>query len=219
MLISESVRLQWLPRQENYEVGYYLDADDLQQIEDLRHAKPFESENVDVLGALKFGVGVHMRGSHPSEQSYLSLVERLFRERKLRFVFATGSPSYGKNMPAQNVVFLGGSTHLSSLVLAQCAGRAGRRGYGDGVGRVFFAGFSDRDIIRRMCMPLDELTAGLPLLTSYILRATVQLGKCLDVDITDLEKKVLNALTRPLFAHLLSADGGSQWQRQRYRRI
>ena len=43
-----------------------------------------------------------------------------------KFFFATGSLAIGINMPADNVVFLGASSHLTGLTFWQCSVRAGR---------------------------------------------------------------------------------------------
>ena len=121
--------------------------------------------------ALKFGIGEHVSATKDNVR-YLRLVELLFQRRKLKFVFATTSLAFGINMPASNAVFLCYSDHLDSLTFRQCAGRAGRRGFGNNEGRIYFYGFSDMTITRRMCRPLEDLEPSLSISPSYILRCT-----------------------------------------------
>ena len=78
-------------------------------------------------------------------QSYFQLVERLFRQKKLKLVISTSSLSYGINMPARSTVFWGKNVHANPMIFQQCAGRAGRRGI-ESTGKVIFVGFGWRSM-------------------------------------------------------------------------
>lgn len=154
--------------------------------------------------ALKYGIGIHSRVSKEN-QDYLEEVEYLFQSRKLKFVFSTSSLSYGINMPASNVIFLGTSPYLDGLMLRQCAGRAGRRGYGTGIGNVYFAGLSANSIVQKMCMPLNSLKPQLALSTSYLLTSTVSHSVCHRNDCNWIYQLIMRTLTLPLYKFLITS--------------
>jgi hypothetical protein len=101
--------------------GSYLDANDKEFINNTLRSN--EISDIQREG-LHLGIGVHHNVSK-QEQRYLSKVENLFAGRKLKFVIATGSLSYGINMPTANVIFLGASPHLDGMMFRQASGRAG----------------------------------------------------------------------------------------------
>jgi hypothetical protein len=155
--------------------------------------------------ALLFGVGVHS-ANDKDMADYLTLVEQMFGRSELKFVFATGSLSFGINMPCDNVIFAGGSTFLNGQLFWQCAGRAGRRGYGDGVGKIYFLRFEDQAIKRKLCRPLERLFPQCPITPAFMLRATnccsqyeggdsKHAGQVMDM--------MMQTLTRPLFEKLV----------------
>ena len=181
--------------------GHFLSPDDLKRIDSFPPNQISDTQR----RALKYGIGMHCRVSKEG-QDYLEEVEYLFQSRKLKFVFATSSLSYGINMPAANVIFLGSSPYLDGLMLRQCAGRAGRRGYGTGVGKVYFVGFSASSIIQKMCMPLDQLKPQLALSTSYILTSTVSHGTCHPNDSEWIYRLVMRTLTLPLYKYLINSS-------------
>lgn len=85
--------------------------------------------------ALLNGYAVHHAGMLPS---YKSLVEELFRDKQLKVVFATETLVAGINMPVKTVVITSttkttstGKEEITSSLLKQAAGRAGRRGIDD----------------------------------------------------------------------------------------
>ena len=53
-------------------------------------------------------------------REYFLLVEKLFRQGKIRLVFATSTLAYGINMPARTIVFLGKNKYLTPMIFQQC---------------------------------------------------------------------------------------------------
>ena len=155
--------------------------------------------------ALRLGVAQHTAATKKGYK-YLRLVERLFQERKLKFVFATTSLSYGINMPTANVVFLLPSMHLDSSTFRQCSGRAGRRGYGSGIGSIYFFGFSENEIVRKLCLPLEKLEAKLSVSTSDFYRNARWCTTCLETDSSWNNDATLRILLQPLFEYLIDDD-------------
>lgn len=80
-----------------------------------------------LIDAVSRGIGVHHAGMN---RKYRQVVEILFRKGFLRVIVATGTLALGINMPCKTVVFSGDSVFLTALNFRQCAGRAGRRGFG-----------------------------------------------------------------------------------------
>ena len=86
--------------------------------------------------ALRRGIGVH-HSSLPLK--YRQAVERLYRNKQLGIVFATGTLAVGINMPTKTSVFVGDAVYLNAMNFRQMAGRAGRRGF-DLRGHIVFMG-------------------------------------------------------------------------------
>jgi hypothetical protein len=181
----------------------HLSGEDIDRIKALPKHRIRDTERK----ALLLGIGMHYRVAKGSED-YLAEVEYLFQSRKLKFVFATGSLSYGINMPAANVVFLGASPFLDGLMFRQCAGRAGRRGFGAGVGKVFFVGFGVDSIVRKMCMPLDHLRPQLAISASYLLSSSILRSTCSSDDAPWIHQLIMRTLTEPLYKHLITSSPG-----------
>jgi hypothetical protein len=197
-LISREKLQLWF----NGEEYAHLDQSDIKLIEELKES---DKQSESCKRALKYGIGVHTRMAKGHEK-YLHLVEDLFKHKKLKFVIATGSLAFGLNMPADNVVFLGPSMYLSPQIFRQCAGRAGRRGFGDGVGKVYMLGFGEEDISRLLCSPLDALTPQVPYNPSFLLCAIVN---CVNIDERYRQIAVNNlmrVMQRPLFEKLIQVD-------------
>ncbi|EQB65158.1 MAG: Type III restriction enzyme, res subunit family [Thermoplasmatales archaeon I-plasma] len=86
-----------------------------------------------LLPALRSGVGFHHAGMLPDQRR---MVERLFRERKLKVIVATTTLAAGMNLPARSVLikdvyrYNGFSSGLiPNLEIQQMLGRAGRAKY------------------------------------------------------------------------------------------
>jgi hypothetical protein len=160
--------------------------------------------------ALFYGIGIHSSSGKESAE-YLALVEQMFRRSELRYVFATGSLSFGINMPCENVVFAGTSPHLNGLMFWQCSGRAGRRGYGDGVGNIYFLDFPDQAIKRRLCSPLERLSPQCPITPAFMLRASTccaqyQGSAGEHTNVGQVLGMLMKTLTNPLFEKLIKGE-------------
>lgn len=165
------------------------------------NALPNTSE-VRKLGLL-FGIGLHVAVVKEGRQ-YRSAVEKLFQNKKLLFVFATTSLSYGINMPCSKVVFLGDSPHLSNMVFRQSSGRAGRRGHMSGAGNIYFVGFTQLSIIRKLCTPIDSLVPRQAVSPAYILKLTSVSATCHQNNRQWVDHMALQGLVNPLFERLLA---------------
>jgi hypothetical protein len=184
----------------DHEEGHFLSAEDKTRLNQLlpNQIRDFEKK------ALLYGIGMHYRVCKEN-QDYLEEVEYLFQSRKLKFVFATGSLSFGINMPAANVLFLGDSPYLDGLMLRQCAGRAGRRGFGESIGKVYFVGLEPSSIIQKMCLPLDQLKPQLAISTSYLLSCSILKATCHSSDSQWVHALIMSTLTQPLYKHLITS--------------
>ncbi len=84
-------------------------------------------ENYFLIDCLKKGVAYH-HGKMPNQ--IRNLIEDLFRERKLNFIFCTSTLLEGVNFPAQNIFIMnpkqGRTKHMDRLSFWNLAGRAGR---------------------------------------------------------------------------------------------
>jgi superfamily II DNA or RNA helicase len=203
-ILLEKTSLWWGEGGRVYEPGHYLTQEDRNRISTFlpNQIRDYEKK------ALFYGIGLHYRVSREN-QDYLEEVEYLFQSKKLKFVFATGSLSYGINMPAAHVVFLGDSPYLDGLMFRQCAGRAGRRGYGIDVGKVHFVGIDISSMIRKMCLPLDQLRPQLALSASYLLSCSILRATCQESDTEWIHALILRTLTQPLYQHLLLSASSS----------
>ena len=180
--------------------NFYLKEADQKRISELIMESGEESYEIR---GLRYGVAVHY-GAEKGKKNYLRLVENLFQTRKLKYVFATGSLSYGINMPTSNVVFIGNSNFLTGMMFRQCAGRAGRRGHGAGVGNIYFAGFRMESIMRKMCLAMDALSPQLSISPSFLLRLTIMSVRARNHDKEWVDRLALRVLTNPLFRALIS---------------
>jgi replicative superfamily II helicase len=164
------------------------------------NALPYTSEERKL--GLLCGIGLHNAVVKESRQ-YRSMVEKLFQNKKLLFVFATTSLSYGINMPCSKVVFLGDSPHLTNMVFRQSSGRAGRRGHMSGAGNIYFVGFTQLSIIRKLCTPIDSLTPRQAVSPAYILKLTSVNATCHPNNNKWVDHMTLQGLVNPLFERLL----------------
>lgn len=100
--------------------------------------KGINSNTLAYLDALKQGIGVHHRGLLPP---FKTLMEKLFKEKKIKLIFSTDTVSAGLDFPAKTVFIdslmepFNDNAIMSSTLFKQKGGRAGRRGM-DLYGRV-----------------------------------------------------------------------------------
>lgn len=193
-LVGESLLKVWFGSAQN--IDCFLTQAEVTEIMSLPHT----SEKRKL--ALRYGIGLHNAVVKESSQ-YRKTVEKLFQNKKLLFVFATTSLSYGINMPCSKVVFLGDSPHLSNMVFRQSSGRAGRRGYMSGAGHIYFVGFTQLSIIRKLCTPIDSLTPRQALSPAYILKMTSISATCHESNHQWVDHMTLQGLMNPLFEQLL----------------
>jgi hypothetical protein len=118
-----------------------------------------------LFGSLALGVGMHFASL---EELHLREVERLFRMKLLKVCMATGTLSYGINMPCRTVV-LTDEAFMSSIMFGQCVGRAGRRGF-DAKGNVIILGIHRSKVLRLMSSGSPNLRGSMALNISFILR-------------------------------------------------
>ncbi len=108
---------------------------------------------------LRAGYAVHHAGC---SDEYKMEVERLFRAKALRVIFATGTLAMGIHMPCRTVVLAGASPYLTPVSMRQIAGRAGRRGF-DSIGNVVFLGIGIPVIKSLMFAHLPKVQGSLPI--------------------------------------------------------
>ncbi len=137
------------------------------------------------------GIGVHHSGIKGNGQQE---VERLFRERKIDIIVATGTLALGIHMPCRTVVFAGNSPYLNSLMFRQMSGRAGRRGF-DTVGNVVVFGLPYSDFNRLMFCPLPKIIGSMPLTTTLTLQLMMMVESKHDLLIETAQR----VLTQPFF--------------------
>eukprot|EP00891_Asterochloris_glomerata_P004914 jgi/Astpho2/4914/fgenesh1_pg.00069_%23_46_t len=164
--------------------------------EDIERALQNHCDESDVLWrGLKRGIGVHHSGL---PTPYRQLVEVLFRAKYLRVVFATGTLSYGINMPCRTVVFVGDHVWLNSLQYRQMAGRAGRRGF-DQLGHVAFLEVPFQKVRSLQVSPVPYLIGNFPLTVTLSLRLLMLTG----ADPLDIARQhdAMRVLSCPFYAH------------------
>lgn len=111
---------------------------ELDRINRLRGGKGINSNILTYLDSLKQGIGVHHRGLLPP---FKTLMEKLFKEKKIKLIFSTDTVSAGLDFPAKTVFIdslmepFNDNAIMSSTLFKQKGGRAGRRGM-DLYGRV-----------------------------------------------------------------------------------
>ena len=123
-----------------------------------------------LLRALDRGIGVH-HASLP--KWYRQGVERLFRQKKLGVVFATGTLAMGINMPSKTSVLIGDAVYLNAMSYRQMTGRAGRRGF-DLRGNIVFMGISSEKCFRLLRSDLPKLQGNLVMDNSLALRLMIR---------------------------------------------
>lgn len=162
-----------------------------QSIDRLNEAgKPWERK---FLAPLARGIAVHHAGC---SDEYKMEVERLFRMKLLKIVFATGTLAQGIHMPCRTVVIAGDSPYLTAVSVRQIAGRAGRRGF-DVTGNVVFYGIPFPAIRRLLLSPLPQVFGSLPVSPTYLLRLAILMGGKADGHAVE---AVVRQLQQPLFA-------------------
>lgn len=104
---------------------------ELDRLNRLRGGKGIDSNILLYLDSLKQGIGVHHRGLLPP---FKSLMERLFKEKKIKLIFSTDTAATGVDFPAKTVFIdslmepFNDNAIISPTSLKQKGGRAGRRG-------------------------------------------------------------------------------------------
>ncbi|KAJ0404334.1 hypothetical protein ATCC90586_007648 [Pythium insidiosum] len=123
-------------------VGYRLSATEFKEIRwQLRRELSEETDDGHPLvRSLRRGIGIYAQNL---PAGYLRIVQSLAQAGRLAVVFSDDSLAYGVNMPFRTCVFCEDTSEgiLTSLMVQQMAGRAGRRGL-DRQGNLVFAGLS-----------------------------------------------------------------------------
>lgn len=131
-------------------VGFRLSSAEFREIKwQLR--RDFSESNEDghpLIRSLRRGIGIYIHGL---PAAYLRVVQSLAQTGRLAIVLSDDSLAYGVNMPFRTCVFAedSGPDVLTSLMVQQMAGRAGRRGL-DRQGNIVFAGMSWKRIQQLM---------------------------------------------------------------------
>ncbi|PRP88150.1 hypothetical protein PROFUN_03973 [Planoprotostelium fungivorum] len=120
------------------------------------------------------GVGLHYARA---PQEYKLRILKMFVERKLRFVIATGTLAFGLNMPAKTVVIGPHNLHLTPSVFRQIAGRAGRRGY-DTYGDVITIGIEKPIVERMVTSRLPPIYGRMPFNCAFVMRLMILIDQC-----------------------------------------
>lgn len=123
-------------------VGHRLSATEFKEIRwQLRRELSEESDDGHPLvRSLRRGIGIYNQNL---PAAYLRVVQSLAQAGRLAVVFSDDSLAYGVNMPFRTCCFCEDTSEevLTSLMVQQMAGRAGRRGL-DRQGNIVFAGLS-----------------------------------------------------------------------------
>jgi len=161
---------------------------------------------VCMVDAIRYGIGVHHSGL---KKLYKDAVERYFRMRQIKVVFATGTLAVGINMPCRSTVFMGDSVHLTPQQYRQMSGRSGRRGI-DNLGHAFFWGIPVARIRHLELTQLDPIHSFFPLSISTTLRAAIvdHANSLLSPNVinrhpsvSETSKRLSNLYLRSLFIH------------------
>ncbi|TYZ60484.1 hypothetical protein PybrP1_007049 [[Pythium] brassicae (nom. inval.)] len=122
--------------------GYRLTATEFKEIKwQLRRELSEDSDDGHALvRSLRRGLGIYNQNL---PAAYLRVVQSLAQAGRLAVVFSDDSLAYGVNMPFRTCCFLEDTSaeSLTSLMVQQMAGRAGRRGL-DRQGNIVFAGLA-----------------------------------------------------------------------------
>lgn len=131
-------------------VGFRLSSAEFREIKwQLRKELSESSEDGHPLvRSLRRGLGIYIHGL---PAAYLRVVQSLAQTGRLAIVLSDDSLAYGVNMPFRTCVFAedSGPDVLTSLMVQQMAGRAGRRGL-DRQGNIVFAGMQWKRIQQLM---------------------------------------------------------------------
>ncbi|TDH71438.1 hypothetical protein CCR75_008250 [Bremia lactucae] len=123
-------------------VGSRLTATEFKEIKwQLRRELSEDSDDGHALvRSLRRGIAIYNQNL---PAAYLRIVQALAQAGRLAVVFSDDSLAYGVNMPFRTCCFCEDTAHdvLTSLMVQQMAGRAGRRGL-DRQGNILFAGLS-----------------------------------------------------------------------------
>jgi replicative superfamily II helicase len=142
------------------------------ELERLRESLFKSKDGLDygwMIDALRYGIACHHSGLR---KEYKDAVERYFRIRQVKVVFATGTLAVGINMPCRSTVFMGDSIYLTPQEYRQMSGRSGRRGI-DNLGHAYFWGIHMHRIAHLELSHLDAIHSYFPLSISTTLRATM----------------------------------------------
>jgi hypothetical protein len=141
----------------------------LSEMQDALKAKKMTNEIVNASGrysAMRRGIAVH----HTTvDKAYRRAVESLFRQRRVRVVFATATLSMGINMPCRTVAMFGDSPQLHALAYRQMSGRAGRRGQ-DQRGDVLFIGLPSGKVQKMVTCTVPAMTGHAPVDAAFLTR-------------------------------------------------
>jgi ATP-dependent RNA helicase DDX60 len=181
-------------------VGYRLSATEFKEIRwQLRRELSEESDDGHPLvRSLRRGIAIYAQNL---PAGYLRIVQSLAQAGRLAVVFSDDSLAYGVNMPFRTCIFCEDTSEgvLTSLMVQQMAGRAGRRGL-DRQGNLVFAGLSWSRIQFLMRGLLPDVTG------RQSLYPTVSLQRLLtphpDTD------TINRIVSHPLYEYMTGTDDG-----------
>ena len=162
-------------------------------------------------GLVKHGIGVHHGGVKGKYRGY---IERLFRMKYIRVVFATTTLALGVHSPCRSVIIAGDHVRLNTVQFRQMSGRAGRRGL-DWIGYCLFLGVPVSKIHRLMTSNLSRLKGHVHMDASTQLRL-FQLHNELEKLQSSTEVRECVTMARCLLTEPLFAFGRSQCAKGKY---
>lgn len=179
--------------------GYRLTATEFKEIKwQLRRELSEESDDGHALvRSLRRGIGIYNQNL---PAAYLRIVQSLAQAGRLAVVFSDDSLAYGVNMPFRTCCFCEDTSEevLTSLMVQQMAGRAGRRGL-DRQGNIVFAGLAWSRIQFLMRGLLPDVTGKKSLYPTIALQRL--LSTTVDGEIMD------RIVSHPLLEYMAAADG------------
>lgn len=185
-------------------VGSRLTATEFKEIKwQLRRELSEESDDGHALvRSLRRGIGIYNQNL---PAAYLRIVQSLAQAGRLAVVFSDDSLAYGVNMPFRTCCFLEDTSGdvLTSLMVQQMAGRAGRRGL-DRQGNLLFAGLPWSRIQFLMRGLLPDVSGRKSLYPTIALQRL--LSPHIDADIMQ------RIVSHPLHAYMIGNDDSTATQ-------
>ncbi|DAZ92975.1 TPA: hypothetical protein N0F65_004350 [Lagenidium giganteum] len=180
-------------------VGHRLSAVEFKEIRwQLRRELSEDSDDGHPLvRSLRRGIGIY-NAELPA--AYLRIVQSLAQAGRLAVVFSDDTLAYGVNMPFRTCCFCEDTSEeiLTSLMVQQMAGRAGRRGL-DRQGNIVFAGLSWARIQFLMRGLLPAVTGRKSLYPTICLQRLIS---------TNIDGEIMNrVVSHPLIDFTTAADG------------